>query len=991
MRISFQPTDTGQTTEKWKISDREAKVQRIGTESGYKVDISGKVKDNEIYGGHGKTTKEVMQEAGMQDVAATRDYMTVMSNSMSDEEFAKLQEDGYHIGDMEIEDAVTIIDQIKASLLEAGVCINGYTDTLDTETLTEITGNEALARDMAKAFSEAGVPLTEETAQAAMQAFSEAQSLTAPSDAVYEYMLQNEKEPVIQDLYMAQYSALPDGERGSKGYYQDTNGYLSRKADTVDFGQLQTQIDKIIEEAGFTQKQEAREAAKWLIEAGIPLTEDTLSAYRKLSEISFPIEPKKLFLAMADAVSDGKSPGQADLTGAGSLWQQAYKIWKDIQDVSFSAADAAAQQGKPLTLQLLKRVQQQLDNGKLANGEINITARRQLEEVRLQMTIAANRELLKSGYAIETMQLEKLVESLKIVENKQNQILFGGQTAQETTENAQLYTNTLTVVSEIPEMPLAAVGRANTLDQIHTQGEALRTAYRKAGEQYETFWTKPDRTLGDSIQKAFQNAEVLLDELGLEASKENLRAIRILGYNHMDITEENVLTVKAADSALGNVLKKMTPAAVLTMIREEKNPLTMTLTQLDDYLSGQQQEEEAQQEKFSKFLYKLEQKKEISKEEKESYIGIFRLMRQIEKTDGAVIGSLVNQGAELSFRNLLTAVRTYRAKPIDKTADDEHGAVKELVQKGSRIDEQIESYYKTLAHKLYHEMDGDKIVEIAPDMDTNLEEFAERLTETEVSEKMEFAYRRWQMESMRAENNVSETEIEFLQMLEEPITWKNIKGAEKFRQNISKAFMKIKEKSEHFRDDEKAVFEKAAERLEEEFAEKEKAGNAYREFVDTEKEILEHAMYEEDGISSLDIKELGLLYKQISFTAKLSEREHYEIPIITDDSVTALHLQLVHSAEESEKGTIELSIDLERYGELSVRLQLRKEGISGIYAEASKAGSKEAVSNLKEQIENSVQALFNRTREGEEGVSTGELYKAAKAMIGIIRREAERN
>lgn len=1011
MRISFQPADTGQRIEKWKQSDREAKVSRIGTGSSYTLDISGTVKDNEIYGGQGKTTEEVMQEAGMQDIAMTRDYMAVMSNSMSDEEFAKLQEDGYHPGDMTIDNAVTIVDQIKASLLEAGICISGYTDTLDMETLTQIAGNEALAQSISSAFAEAGVPLTEETAKEAMQAFEEAQSLDTPSEPVYQYMVENKKEPVIQDFYMAKYSSSSDGRRAGRGYYQDMNGYLAQKADDADLSRLREQIAQIIEEAGLTGEEGAEEAAGWLIEAGIPLTADTLTSYMELTKVSFPVKEQKLFSAMAEAVADGRSPKQADLTERGSMWQQAYEIWQNVRRISGEAADLTMSQKKNLTIRNLMQAQKQLDNGYQYFGREDVTARRQLEEIRLQMTVAANRELLKSGYAIETKPLEELVEALKRAEREQDQRIFGGADRKETAERAQLYEDTLHAVSEIPQMPLAAVGRIvtlseegeytedTTLRQVQTEGEALKAAYQKAGERYETFWTQPDASLGDSIRKAFQNAEVLLEELGMESSESNLRAIRILGYNHMDITEENVMTVKAVDAELGNVLRKMTPAAVLQMIREEKNPLEMTIGQLDDYLAGQEQKEEKEQEKFSKFLYKLEQRKEISEEEKESYIGIFRLIRQIEKTDGAVIGSLLNQGAELSFKNLLSAVRTYRAKPIDQRIDEEHGAVKEVFGKDRRIDEQIQSYYKSLTHKIYDALDADKLAEMTKEPDMDLEEFAEKLTAMESSEEAESAYRREQIKEIREMSGTTETEIRFLQMLEEPLTLRNLKGAEKFRQRISDAFGRIKERADRSKESAGTDFAESLRHLEEEFTDKESAADAYRKLTDTEKEILEHALYEEEGVSSLDVKELGLVYKQISFTAKLAEREQYEIPVVTDRFVTAMHLQLIHSEER--KGTIELSIELPAYGLISAGVQIYHGKMSGIYLDASEA-EKETVSALREELERAlIQAGFSG-REKEEDVSvtenekqdaasSNELYQAAKTMIGVLRRAAERS
>ena len=80
------------------------------------LDISGIVKDNAVFGsnaydGQGMTVSEYLQEKGAGgDLAAIgegspmlrRNYLAVMSNSLSTEDFAKLKENGYHMGSMEI-------------------------------------------------------------------------------------------------------------------------------------------------------------------------------------------------------------------------------------------------------------------------------------------------------------------------------------------------------------------------------------------------------------------------------------------------------------------------------------------------------------------------------------------------------------------------------------------------------------------------------------------------------------------------------------------------------------------------------------------------------------------------------------------------------------------------------------------------------------------------------------------------------------------------
>ena len=115
---------------------------------GFALDISGTVMDNSAYAGHGRTAEEVMLEAGQQDIATRRDYMAVMSNCMSDEDFAKLNKEGFHPGSTEIETVVTIVDHIKAAMMKGGTQVIGYTDTVDKETLKNITGSEVFAKEL---------------------------------------------------------------------------------------------------------------------------------------------------------------------------------------------------------------------------------------------------------------------------------------------------------------------------------------------------------------------------------------------------------------------------------------------------------------------------------------------------------------------------------------------------------------------------------------------------------------------------------------------------------------------------------------------------------------------------------------------------------------------------------------------------------------------------------------------------------------------------
>ncbi|MDE6064356.1 MAG: hypothetical protein K2G20_07220, partial [Lachnospiraceae bacterium] len=157
------------------------------------MDISGTVTENTAYGFHkshgvhGRTAEEVVQAAGSEDITLYRNYMTVMSHSMSDEDFAKLQKEGHSLTDVDIDEAVTILDTIKAEMIKGGANVVGYTDDIDMDKLAEITGSMAFAEQLVQAFAMEDIPVTQENVEQALEAFSRGEELTELSDGAMKY------------------------------------------------------------------------------------------------------------------------------------------------------------------------------------------------------------------------------------------------------------------------------------------------------------------------------------------------------------------------------------------------------------------------------------------------------------------------------------------------------------------------------------------------------------------------------------------------------------------------------------------------------------------------------------------------------------------------------------------------------------------------------------------------------------------------------------
>ncbi len=79
------------------------------------------------------------------------------------------------------------------------------------------------------------------------------------------------------------------------------------------------------------------------------------------------------------------------------------------------------------------------------------------------------------------------------------------------------------------------------------------------------------------------------------------------------------------------------------------------------------------------------------------------------------------------------------------------------------------------------------------------------------------------------------------------------------------AFSRIRKEEDGQTDGSESRFAQSVSRLEEQFQSREEARAAYRELAETEKQIVQDAMYGSNQITVSDLRELGLVYKQISF------------------------------------------------------------------------------------------------------------------------------
>lgn len=864
----------------------------------------------------GKSLIELQQEAGNIDVGVRQDYMTVMSNTMSEEDYARLEEEGFHFKNMDPDDAVTIVDKIKAELAASGQIVAGYNDDLDMDTLSAAVGSEALARAVADSFAEADIPLTEENLEQVKQAWDMASQLKLPDDGAMSYMIDNELKPEIWNFYLAENSGSRNIRSGSEEYFaEDIHGYYTRSAGG-DMAGMQEQIDRVILQAGLEVNDLSRQSAAWLLDRGLPVTVENLDRLSDIKGCEFPVTEDFFAKAAANAIAEGKNPIHADLADSNNIYEK--------------AADMLAHFMSDADWEYL--------------GE-NITARRQLEEIRLRMTAEVNVKLLKSDFSIDTAPMEQLVEALKRAEEEIAAKYFPNDS--DAVSKYRLFNEADMMVREMPSMPAQLVGvyglRSTdiTLSEFHAEGRALSDTYARANESYEALMTAPRKDLGDSIKKAFVNVDDILTDLNFELNDENRRAVRILGYNSMEITAENIEKVSAADAEVQGVIIKMTPASILQMIRDGVNPLEESFAQLDAYFDDQQSGYEEQSESYSRFLYNLEKQGSISDDERESYIGIFRMLRQIERSDGAVVGALINSRAEIQFSNLLSAVRSGRFKHLDVKVEDAFGTISEIVRNGESISDQIAKSFVSAVDDI--------------------------LTEVSYSDEANKAFYQQELEQIRSAANIDKDAAALLQRGEISASADNLLAAQELLHGDENLFGKIDKRIKRQSDNQADTFTYHADRSNadisdgigdvwEELDDKQNFKEAYEDMIDSLKTVVEGLSEEAD--TSVDVREMKLLHKQLNIAGRLASNEEYVLPMYIGEEVAQVHLTLEMGGEE--KGSVHIRVNMSENSVAEAHFTLNNDRLSGILI----GNTEEEVTKMKV----SADIVNDRISRGEEGL-----------------------
>ncbi len=984
------------------------------------------------------TAEDIAQDIGnTKDAAARRNQMVIASNTCSNKDYAAMEQEGYDPMDLEPEEYVNVADKIKMELAKAGKDISAM-GGLSREAVQALSDNsiQALAMEdtVKQALQEADLPTEEQQLQDATAVMMKAQETGKLSPAGMKYMLNNHLEPTIDNLYKACYSEARSQQNATGANTNATTnidkgligGQLSKT-----YQPMQEQIESVIRQAGLEVNEETLGVSQWMLSEDIPLTAENLGVYQQLSKYEGGMSQEDILQKITTSVQEGRSPQDAYLLPGYTMWEHAQEVSDTVEKADDSSIDAIVNRVDTvnvanIALEIAKE-NDSTEAGTQQPTQEQITARRQLEEVRLLMTTQANYRLMKQGVNIDTQPLEELIQKLKALEvsSQEGMPAVLPEMTQTVEDNYRYFTGRVAGLRNMPAAILTPVEDASkaTVDELYAAGTIRRDTYERANVSYETLWTSPRADMGDTITKAFQNVDDILDDLGLEPTNANERAVRILGYNSMEITPENIARIKASDEAVQRLFGNLTGNVVTEMMKQNVNPLDMKIEDLNELAEKIQDETGATaiQERFSKYLWKLEQNHEITPEQRESFIGVFRLIHQVEATDGAAVGSLVQAGVEPTMRNLMTAVRS--SKHMNRTygIDDSFGELDSYNPDKLSIIQQIEvAYQSSCIRDVADEITPNKMTEFENEdayMNLTPEKLSEALQNMENQQlvqeeaKLDEQYQEITRQTV-AEAVANEEQVyEILKQYDLPATPANLQAMQQLMTNRNQVFRTLMHPVEDGSEDGWSMdYEGIMEDLIEDFGEAIKTprdmAKAQQKLADTAENVMKNMLVEKD-VSTIDVKNMKLVTSQIMVLGQMAKKnDTYSIPIMVGDEVGNLTLKIVPG--EDEKGLVDIAFDMESTGCVSAAFHYEAGTIEGRINSSSQDTRNLLAEHMGLIAENMTKAtgtgvsftfgwdslldageLYDSPAQQEaenktQGVQTSQLYGLAKSFVDTL-------
>ena len=968
--------------------------------------------------------------ASQSDISMKNQMMAKAAKDLNEEAYSESKKEGFDLSSENPYEIVTVADKIKVNLAKAGIDVS------------KMGG-----------ISEAAIEDHPEV-KAALSKYSEIMEKGGITKESALFMVKNSLEPTIDNVYRASFGAAEN----------ESSAESMKAADSLE---ASGQLSPVFEKAYLSPDDLGKDVISSFVENDIPVTPENMNAYTVLTRGIMKENGDEILNAVSDAIAEGKAAGDAYVIGGLSISDASADAMRVVNEATPKDAENVVQRGRTLSILTLSaefsyredeasrslsfRMELRarslfasgdataLETMRSGNNNSDIdSAKKTLAEASLLMTSVSARSIMRHGLDIETNPLSEVLELLKA--------------ESESPLNSESFERTNAAVRELQDTPIEFLGSyksfsmmSQSLSTVRDDSISFKLTYERAESAYETFGTEVRRDLGDSIKKAFSNVSDILSSLEMEDNEDNESAVRVLGYNSIEINKENIMSAKASLLEVRQTLNLLRPGTVASMIREGINPLEMSLSELKETAKKINNDNNTPEESFGKFLYKAQRSGELTEDELSAYKGIARLIYSVEKTDGAVIGQLMLEGADINLKNMLTGLRSRRHRGMDYTVDDDFGGVSKKDTGSLSISQQIEKAFQAgkmvesadyLNPATFHAAasDGDYLSYTPEEFEERLEREAMKLSNeegyTKEEEALEKEYDRESLEEIKKAVS-SEKEVykalERLDIPASPVYLSAMQGLMNDRNFMYRTLFgkrPSEERNIFSETNEKAEGKDLSDVMEDLFRAFGEAVKTPKEMAEAQRKLADTAEHAMDGmiveqdITSVDVRGMKQISKELEILSSMAQkRETYEMPILVADQNGTMMLKIVRGEEE--KGAVDLSVVFDNMGSITATIKYENGHIKGAFesdsarTDAILKGAQEALNDaiaresgvsselsisLKTKVNNN--AIFTDSPSAgeeedfgfetapslldDEGIETRRLYGIARAVVSVL-------
>jgi hypothetical protein len=951
------------------------------------VVISGSVtaSNDNTYEGLLKEADDVKSQI-MASASSAKISLKALMMKLSGADAVKLDEDGFNLTDATPDDMVNIIEKIKIELAMHSDDYVNYGTAVSKDKIESVTGSAATAASVESRMQGADIAVNDESVAEVKGTLEKSKELKPLSENTKNYMVANRIEPSIAGIYQAQ--AATSSSISADGV---TIGKCADAISDADFEALRPGIEKIIASSGLEVNDNTLSDARAFINAQIPVTKENLEYKAQLDAIDIEkiqADPDEMLNKILDNMKLG---GKAENTlVTGSPIDDIRTALDTINRAEYSDVANVVSKGETFTIASLKleidarsfsidySVARFSSWQETAGRKVTGTSQEQnvsdeaeqaadkaydtLVTARVLMSANASVYLVKNNISILTTPIDEL-----------NSMLMEYEQADGMYAEAQIaYTDVLEARKTLNEI-------------VRNPARVFASMFDKMNETYEAVGTQIRGDLGDSLKKAVQgSADDIIKALGLEGTDEDKEAIKVLAANNMDMTKENVETVKSVNAMINNLIKNMKPETVLNMIKDGVNPMNASIEEVNEYLTASNDNaSKDNEEKFSKFLYKLDRTNGITKEQRKQFIGIYQMMNIFTKDAGVAAGALIKQGAEVTMSNLMTAYNSRKHYDMDAVIDENTGMAEVSG---------IANYYSALfmANGGLVTPNTLKNVDNSSGIgEQSVEMFIEQLEDNYDAAAEEQYYEEYLKEQQAAVQAGADI-LRQIRNADTEINSGNIQAVKAFLESGQFPDIRgVKTTRDYARDSIEKI------------GHKEKLSLMYEEMKDeTEEELQEVLSKAGDLDTQIDVNyegflDLRLKDRTIGYIKNLALRHDYRIPYITDSGSTGM-LKLTLVQDDDNKGRISVNMLSSVLGKVSVEAKADRESL-GMYIVSDTAVSDEGI-QLLDDMEESLKEVFgftnvsvNTTKSSDvpyvtyeaaaDSVATDKLYEIAAQIV----------